>query len=195
MEQARQLGPPDTLRPHTYGTLFGLIAATGLRISEALALRISDITPDGLLIRETKFRKNRLVCMHDSVVAELNRYLILRSKVVGNEEHVFVSHRGGHPIHYNIVAETFQLVLGAAGINGTPGMSRPRLHDLRHRFAVKALQACPDSRNKVTRHMLALSTYMGHTHIGDTYWYLDSTPQLMSDIANACEDFLKGHKP
>jgi len=195
IEQARQLGPPGALRPHTYSTLFGLLAATGLRISEALALRISDITPDGLLIRETKFRKSRLVCLHDSVAAELNQYLILRSKVVGNDEHVFVSHRGGHRLHYNVAAETFQLVLNAAGINGIPGMSRPRLHDLRHRFAVKSLLACPDSRSKVTRHMLALTTYMGHTHVGDTYWYLDSTPELMCDIANACEDFLKGNEP
>jgi integrase/recombinase XerD len=195
VNQARQLGPPGTLRPHTYSTLFGLLAATGLRISEGLALRISDITPDGLLIRETKFRKSRLVYLHDSVTEALNLYLILRSKIAGNDEHIFVSHRGGHRLHYHVAAETFRFVLDAAGINGTPGMPRPRLHDLRHRFAVKALLACPDSRCKVTRHMLALTTYMGHAHVGSTYWYLDSTPQLMCDIANACETILKGNEP
>lgn len=195
MRQARQLGPLNSLRPYTYSTLFGLLAATGLRISEGLALRISDITPDGILIRETKFRKSRLVCMHDSVAVALHQYLIRRSKVIGNDDHIFVSHRGGHRLHYHVVAETFRLVLDAAGINGTQGMPKPRLHDLRHRFAVKALLACPDSRCKVTRHMLALTTYMGHAHVGSTYWYLDSTPQLMSDIANACEALLKGIEP
>jgi integrase len=195
VQQARQLGPLDSLRPYTYSTLFGLLAATGMRISEGLALRINDITPDGLLIRETKFRKSRLVCLHDSVAAVLNRYLTLRSKVVGNDDHIFVSHRGGHRLHYHVAAETFSFVLDAAGINGTLGMPRPRLHDLRHRFAIKALLACPDSRCKVTQHMLALTTYMGHAHVGSTYWYLDSTPQLMNDIANACEAFLKGNDP
>jgi integrase len=195
LQQARQLGPLDSLRPCTYSTLFGLLAATGLRISEGLALRISDITPDGLLIRETKFRKSRLVCLHDSVAAALDRYLILRSKVIGNDDHIFVSHRGGHRLHYAVAAETFQFVLDAAGINSTQDMPRPRLHDLRHRFAVKSLLACPDSRCKVTRHMLALTTYMGHAHVSSTYWYLDSTPQLMSDIVNACEALLKGNEP
>ena len=195
VQQARKLGPPGTLRPHTYSTLFGLLASTGLRISEALALRIGDITPDGLLIRETKFRKSRLVCLHDSVAATLDRYLILRFKLGGDQEHIFVSHRGGHSLGYAIAAETFRFVLDAAGIHGTPSGPRPRLHDLRHRFAVKALLACPDSRGKVNRHMLALTTYMGHAHVGSTYWYLDSTPQLMSDIASACEALLEGNAP
>ena len=195
VQQANQLGPLDSLRPYTYSTLFGLLAATGLRISEGLALRISDITPDGLLIRETKFRKSRLVCLHDSVTVALNRYLSRRAKVIGNDDHIFVSHRGGHRLHYDVAAETFRFVLDAAGITNKPGMPRPHLHDLRHRFAVKSLLACPDSRCKVTRHMLALTTYMGHAHVSSTYWYLDSTPQLMSDIASALETLLKGNEP
>jgi integrase len=195
LQEARQLGPTGSLRPHTYSTLFGLLAATGLRISEALALGFSDITPDGLLVRETKFRKSRLVCLHDSVADALGQYLTLRHRVPGNDEHIFVSHRGGHKLGYDIAARTFQLVLHAAGIRVTQGGPKPHVHDLRHRFAIKVLMASPDSRDKVARHMLALTTYMGHAHVSSTYWYLDSAPQLMSDIANACESFLQGDTP
>jgi hypothetical protein len=63
---------------------------------------------------------------------------------------------------------------------------------MRHRFAVKALESCPDSRDRVTRHMLAVSTYMGHAHFESTYWYLQTTPQLMSDIVGVCESFMQG---
>ena len=195
IEEAHRLDPPGTLRSHTYSTLFGLLAATGMRISEALALRFSDITPDGLRICETKFRKSRLVCLHESVAAVLGQYLTLRRRVSGNDEHIFVSHRGGHKLGCAIAAETFREVLEAAGIKGAAGGSKPHLHDLRHRFAIKALTTCPDSRDRVARHMLALTTYMGHAHVSSTYWYLDSTPQLMNDIANACETFIQGDAP
>ncbi|MER2517220.1 MAG: tyrosine-type recombinase/integrase [Candidatus Accumulibacter phosphatis] len=132
LEQAQRLNPPGSLRPQTYSTLFGLLAATGMRISEALALRISDITPDGLIVRQTKFRKSRLVCLHDSVASAIGQYLVHRTKVVGADEHLFVSHRGGHPLGYAIAAETFQSVLAAAGVTAPPDRPRPRLHDLRH---------------------------------------------------------------
>jgi integrase/recombinase XerD len=67
-----------------------------------------------------------------------------------------------------------------------------RARDRRHRFAIKALEACADGRDRVTRHMLALSTYLGHARLEDTYWYLENTPQLMTDIAEACESFMQG---
>jgi integrase len=194
IQHAGRLGPPGALRPHTYRTLFGLLASTGLRISEALSLRFEDITPEGLIIRETKFRKNRLVCLHETVVAALHEYLLRRRKLAGGDDHVFVSRRGGK-LDYAIVAETFQEVFKAAGIQRQPGGPKPRLHDVRHRFAVKALASCPNARDRVARHMLALSTYMGHAHIGSTYWYLESTPQLMTDIAEVCESFLPGDRP
>lgn len=195
VQEAHRLGPPDTLRPYTYSTLFGLLAATGMRISEALALRFSDITPNGLLIRETKFRKSRLVYLHNSVAAALDQYLTLRRRIVGNDEHIFVSNRGGHALGYTIAAETFHLVLDAAGIKGVEGGPKPHLHDLRHRFAIKALMSCPDSRDRVARHILALTTYMGHARVASTYWYLDNTPSLMSDIAHTCEAFIQGDTP
>jgi integrase/recombinase XerD len=191
MLHAARLGPPGTLRPHTYSTLFGLLASTGLRISEALSLRFDDVTPEGLVIRETKFRKSRLVALHETAALALRHYLLRRGKFANCDDHVFVSCRGGK-LSYKIAATTFQEVLKAAGVQGKPNGPKPRLHDFRHGFAVKALQACPDGRDRVTRHMLALSTYMGHACLRSTYWYLESTPQLMKDIAGVCESFLQG---
>jgi integrase/recombinase XerD len=188
---AARLGPPGSLRPDTYSTLFGLLASTGLRISEALSLRFQDITAEGLVIRETKFRKSRLVWLHETVVVALQNYLLRRGKFANSADHLFVSRRGGK-LCYAIAAETFQEVLKAAGIQARPGGPKPRLHDFRHRFAVKALEASPDTRDRITRHMLALSTYMGHARLESTYWYLESTPQLMADIADLCESFTLG---
>jgi integrase/recombinase XerD len=192
LQEAGSLGPAGSLRPHTYRTIFGLLASTGLRISEVLRLRFDDMTVDGLAILETKFKKSRLVPLHETVVAALNSYLEHRRRCASTDPHIFVSHRGGGRLHYGIVATTFQKVLSAAGIPDKPSRSMPRLHDLRHRFAVKSLEACPDSRDRITRHMLALSTYLGHARMESTYWYLENTPLLMTDIARACESFIEG---
>ncbi len=128
---ATRLGPLDSLRPHTYSTLFGLLASTGLRISEALSLRFQDITAEGLVIRETKFRKSRLVCLHETVAPVLEQYILRRCKFASGDDHLFVSRRGGK-LGYRIAAETFQEVLKAVGIQARPGGPKPHLHDLRH---------------------------------------------------------------
>lgn len=188
---AGQLNPPGTLRPHTYSTLFGLLATTGLRISEALSLRFNDVTPEGLVIRETKFKKSRLVPLHETAIAAINHYLQCRRQFATVDDHVFVSLRG-KKLSCDVAAKTFRKVLIAAGIQGQPHRPKPRLHDYRHRFAVKALESCPDTRDRIARHMLALGTYMGHAHPKSTYWYLESTPLLMTDIADRCESFITG---
>jgi integrase/recombinase XerD len=139
-----------------------------------------------------RFKKSRLVPLHEAVVEALDSYLKCRRRRVTADPFIFISHRGGRRLGYNIVAATFQKVLDAAAIPGQLRRSMPRLHDLRHRFAVKALQACPDNRDHITRHMLALSTYLGHARAESTYWYLESTLALMTDIAEACESFLTG---
>jgi integrase len=87
---------------------------------------------------------------------------------------------------------TFVNLLKSTGIDPGNEGPRPRIHDIRHTFAVKSLRACPEGRDNVGRHMLALSTYMGHANISDTYWYLEGTPHLMQDIQSACDGFLKG---
>ena len=184
-----QFGPPDSLQSHTYTTLIGLLAVTGLRISEALALQFSDVTPQGLLIHKTKFQKTRLVPLHKTTAAALDRYLIRRREHCGGEP-VFVA-EDGRPLRYWDVYSTFQKLAKAANVSGSCGR-RPRWHELRHTFAVRALEASPKGRQQVGQHLLALATYMGHVNIDATYWYLEATPELLRDIARAAETFIRG---
>ena len=177
---------PNPLRRELYITMFGLIAATGLRVSEAIALRLDDVWPDGVLhIRETKFCKSRLVPLHPTVVEALNRYLERRRRIAADSEHLFpsVRHRALCPSTVNY---TFRCLLRRADI--APGRRRqPRIHDLRHTFATRALEQCGAERGEVARHFVALSTYLGHVDIRNTYWYLQATPEMMTDIAAAAE--------
>lgn len=189
IKAAAELGPRGALRPHTYATLLALLASTGLRISEALGLRFADITADGLLIRETKFRKTRLVPLHDSAAAGLEHYLTRRREHAATDDHVFVGKRG-RPLLYHAVQATFLSLLRRAGPWSTPGGHRPRLHDLRHAFAVRALQGGPTGRRRIGQHMTALATYLGHVNIYSTYWYLEAAPDLMQDIVDVVETFM-----
>lgn len=183
----------ETLRRHTYSTLFALLACTGLRVSEAIGLRYEDITSDGLLIRYSKFRKSRVVPLHESARAGLERYLERRVPYAAFDDHVFIS-TAGKPLIINDVEIAFRAAATKIGLRCGPGMPRPTPHSLRHTFAVRALEACPDERDHITKHMLALSTYLGHTKVANTYWYLQATPELMSDIAEHCERFVMGDR-
>ena len=187
---AAQLPASDALRPQTYATLISLLTATGLRISEALHLRYGDLTPDGLLIRKTKFQKSRLVPLHETAVAGLGRYLAQRRTVHPATDNVFVDDNG-QPLAYGTVYRVFGGLAQAAGIAPLRG-HRPRLHELRHTFALRALQAAPAGRQRIGQHMLALTTHLGHVSIDSTYWYLESTPELLDDIATAGEAYLSG---
>jgi integrase len=188
IEAALRLGPKGALRSLTYATLIALLSVTGLRISEALKLAVADVTNDGLLIRETKFRKTRLVPLHDTAAAGLERYL-RRRRPYSDDDPVFVD-ACGQPLRYLAVRDTFNRLVGEAGIRMTAPARRPRLHDLRHTFAVRALQSSPDSRSRLGAHMAALATYMGHVNIYATYWYLEATAELLRDVAAAGEGFM-----
>jgi integrase/recombinase XerD len=187
IDAALRIRPMDGLRPHTYATLIALLSATGLRISEALKLTIADVTSDGLLIRETKFRKTRLVPLHDTAAAGLQRYLVRRGPG-SDHDPVFVD-KHSQALRYIAVKETFDRLVGKAGIKSRSGR-RPRLHDLRHTFAVRALQGGPSGRSRCGAHMVALATYMGHVNIYATYWYLEATADLLRDVAMAGEAFM-----
>ena len=187
---AAKLPSFDSLRPKTYATLISLLAATGLRISEALHLRVSDITADGLLIRKTKFQKTRLVPLHDTAVKGLARYLAHRQKTRRGGDHVFISD-DGQPLLYWKVHSVFRTLLKSAGIKPCGGRW-PRIHELRHTFAVRALESSPTGHQRIGQHMLALATYLGHVNINATYWYLQSTPELLRDIAVVAENFTQG---
>lgn len=188
---ASKLGPSGTLRPMTYVTLFALLAATGLRISEALALRVDDVTPSGLVIRNTKFRKSRLVPLHASARTGLERYLVLRERVSGTDRALFVSPQGT-AIACSTVSTVFLALMRSLRMRGGPSSPGPRLHDIRHTFAVRALEGSGGGDREIARHILALSTYLGHARPSDTYWYLHATPKLMEGIASAGEDLFVG---
>lgn len=186
VEAAGHLRNVYPLRRQVYPTLLGLIAATGLRVSEALDLRLSDVLPDGVLhIRHTKFGKTRHVPLHPTVIAALGRYLDERRRLPLTDDHVFVS-AGNRRIASSTVNYTFRRVLRLAGI--TSARTRlPRIHDLRHTFATRALEQCSTRREAVARHFVALATYLGHADITKTYWYLEATPEMMRDVAAAAE--------
>lgn len=188
---ARRLRESYPLRRQVYATMLGLIAATGLRISEALDLRLYDVRPDGVLqIRRAKFGKSRLLPLHPTVVTALDSYLEERRRPAIMDDHVFLS-GGNQRIHSTVATYTFRRICRLAGI--IPVRKRPpRIHDLRHTFATRVLEQCSMQREAVARHFVALSTYMGHTNIANTYWYLDATPELMTDIAVAAETLIAG---
>jgi integrase len=186
IEAMARLKPVGSIRPKMLAMLFGLLAATGLRISEALALRIQDVTADGLMILETKFQKSRLVPLHDTTRAALQRYLAVRAQTVAATDALFVGIHGQVPDYFG-VKQVFDRLVTAMGLQQARNGGRPHIHDLRHTFAVRSLEQCSGDRKTVSRHMTALSTYLGHTHVTSTYWYLEATPFLLRQIAEAAE--------
>jgi len=179
---ARQLPSATGLRPATYATLLGLLAVTGLRISEALALNRADV--DGaeavLTIRRTKFGKSRLVPVHPATQRALGRYARRRDRVYPKPttESFFVSERGAR-LTQCTVRYTFNRLSRQVGLRGPADRRGPRLHDLRHRLAVTTLLRWYRAGVDVERHLPALSTYLGHRHVADTYWYLSAVPELL----------------
>lgn len=188
---ASELGRRDPFRGRTYSAFFALLACTGLRVSEAIRLRFQDVTSDGLIVRASKFRKSRVVPLHETALAALERYLHRRRAYAPFDDHVFVSLRR-RPLLLQDAETAFRAAMEKIGARTGPGLPRPTIHSLRHTFAVRALEACPDDRDRITKHMLALSTYLGHSKVSGTYWYLEATPFLMRGIAAAGQNFFAG---
>ena len=193
VQAASRLGS-YSFRRGTYSTLFALLACTGLRVSEAIGLRYDDITADGLVIRRSKFRKSRIVPLHHTARMALQEYLQRRRPYAPFDDHVFVSLRR-RPLLRTDVETAFQSAVKQLGLPSGPRLPRPTVHSLRHTFAVRALETCPDGRDRITKHMLALSTYLGHGKVANTYWYLQTTPQLMKTIADSTQEFFSGGRP
>jgi integrase len=194
LDAAANLAPKNSIRSATFTTLFALLAATGIRVSEALALELEDLTEDGLLVRATKFRKNRLVPLHDTARQGLLRYQRRRIRMAPRSRTLFIS-MTGNALSYGAVNRTFLALSRTIGLRGERGQRGPRIHDLRHTFAVRSLEQCAGSAAAVARHAVALSTYLGHAHVSDTYWYLQATPILMRRIAQAGESLHRGDRP
>lgn len=191
MLAALELPPRGKISPHTYYYLFGLLAATGLRLSEALALRRDDVTGDGLVIRKGKFGKQRLLPIQPSTHEALQAYLTIRRKLGAHGEDLFV-HSRGHAPSTTRAYIIFVRLARELGFRGPPGSPGVRVHDVRHTFAVRSLESCPCDREAIAHHMAALSTYLGHADIANTYWYLEATPVLLRDIAAAGEQLFLG---
>jgi integrase/recombinase XerD len=182
LEAAQNLHSRCSLTPWTYYSLFGLLATTGLRISEALNLQIKDVDCSAgiLTIHGTKFGKSRLVPLHASTRKVLVTYAKRRDRFFGSRpvSYFFVSRRGTR-LDGGRVRRTFYYLSRQIGLRAVSASHGPRLHDFRHRFAVQTLLRWYRQGKDVERRLPILSTYLGHAHVTDTYWYLTNTPGLM----------------
>ena len=177
------------LRAATYDTLIGLLTVSGLRIGEAIKLDRSDLdwAQGVLLIRESKFGKSRLVPLHPSSMQALSDYAVLRDDFQPRPKELsfFVSLKRKRLL-YAVVQQTFRRLVDTAGI-GANAPSAPRLHDLRHTFAVRTLLDWYRAGEDVQAKMPSLSTYLGHREPACTYWYLSAAPELLA-LAAARQD-------
>ncbi|MHB8304123.1 MAG: tyrosine-type recombinase/integrase [Acidobacteriaceae bacterium] len=196
---ARRLGPAQGLRGVVYETLFGLIASTGMRISEALALRNEDVNLKyGMLtIHQTKFGKSRQVPLHPSTVEALRRYLWMRNLAGSFEQDeapLFIGTRGrrlGLPLDTCQAHRIFIAIREQLGWRNRGAHHAPRIHDLRHTFVVRRILLWVGQGMDIDQAMLSLSTYVGHAHVTNTYWYLSAVPELMALAAGRFESYIR----
>jgi integrase len=191
---AAKLKPTYRLRPLTYSTLFGLLASTGLRVSEALGLDRDhvDLAQGILRIEQTKFRKSRLVPVHSTVAQALRRYARERdSDPQTRHSQAFFVGGQGQALPYSTVHDAFRCLLAQLGWRSNGTLPRPRIHDMRHSFACRRLLHWYQRGVDVDHAIAALATYLGHGKVTDTYWYLTGTPQLLSTAGQRFERFAR----
>lgn len=182
LQAAKHLPSVAGLRRWTYYCLFGLLSVTGLRISEAIALERHDVDLQQALltIRTSKFGKSRLVPLHPSTVQALAQYVRQRDRILGQLTTLnFLVNEHGRSLESSNVRRTFYRLSRQIGLRGRNDSHGPRLHDFRHRFAIETLVRWYRSGEDVERRLPILSTYLGHAHVTNTYWYLSACPELM----------------
>lgn len=192
LQATDRLMPHGELRPLTYRTLFGLIAAVGLRLSEALNLTIGDVDLDSgsVTIRNTKFRKSRCLPIHSSVVQALGLYRQIRDRSHATAPSLpFFISQAGDALPRRTVEDVFLRMRPHLGWEARGDYPVPRIHDLRHTFAVRRLQGWREEGQSIDHAMFWLCTYLGHAKISDTYWYLTGVPELMDSIGMRFERF------
>jgi integrase len=172
------------LRTAAYQALIGLLAATGMRVGEAIGLDRGDADLDNgvLTIRSGKNGKSRLVPLHDTTTQALRAYLRDRDRLcadAGRSQALLVSPPGSRLLYYNVHA-TWKKLAASAGLHPRSGNCRPRIHDLRHSFAVRTMLDAYDAGQDGQATLAVLSTYLGHADPKATYWYLTASPELMS---------------
>src|SRR5215471_9042808 len=179
------------LRPWVYHCLFGLLSVTGLRIGEAQGLELQDVDLKAavLTIRGAKFGKARLVPLEHSSCRVLAEYIRRRNRHWAQRSvspHLFVS-SSGHRLDGADIRRTFYALSRQVGLRSPSASHGPRLHDLRHRFATKTLARWYRSNQDPERKLPLLSAYLGHAHVADTQWYLNSSPELMREAMHQLE--------
>lgn len=186
VREAARLPSPSGMRAHTYATLFGLLAATGLRLGESLALDRDDVDLGAgvLAIRRAKFGKSRFVPIHHSTCKALRRYLRQRDLCLPRPASpAFLLSDRGTRVTQCSARYNFAVVSRAVGLRPSgPGHRHgrgPRLHDMRHRLAVRTLVRWYREGREVECELPKLSTYLGHVHLADTYWYIEAVPELL----------------
>lgn len=190
---ATRLSPTRRVCPLGYQTLFGLIACTGLRLGEALRLTLNDtdLAAGMLTVRRTKFRKTRLVALHPTAIEPLSRYRIQRNHRPALSECFFVD-REGIALKVDHVDYVFEKLCAALDWKPRGGHRRIRITDLRHTFITGRLALWQANGTDIDHATLALSTYVGHANVTDTYWYLTATPELMETAGSRFEAFAQG---
>jgi len=197
LRQASLLLPRGGLRPRTYVAFFSLLASTGLRLSEACQLERGDVDlgVGVLTVQAGKFRKARLVPLHPSATEVLARYAADRDACCdpGGPERFFRTERVP-ALTPAAVEKTFSRLRQRLGWTAEGRAGRPRIHDLRHTFAVRRLLRWYEEGADLDRKLLALSTYLGHAKVSDTYWYLTGVPELLAIAAERFERFARERK-
>ena len=190
LRACRKLRPQDGLRPHTFETLFSLLLSTGLRISEALRLEDRDVNLEAevLTVRDGKFGKSRLVPLHVTALRPLCRYVSHRDKVAPGSTSFF---RTDHhtTIPYFVVRTAFDTLRRRLEWTEAGRSRRPRIQDMRHTFAIRCLLHWYREGIHLDRKIAHLATYLGHTEVRDTYWYLTAVPELTALAAERFEHF------
>ena len=190
---AARLAPTGGLRPHCYVTLFGLIACTGLRISEALALCCGDVDLDEavLTVRAGKRGRTRLVPLHPSAVPPLADYAAQREHRYGPPDagEAFFRTDRSDQISDSAAHHAFSVLRRQLGWTTTGRTRAPRIHDLRHRMVVRRIQTWQATGVNVDSNIAVLATYLGHVEVRDLYWYLSAVPELMDIVAARFEAF------
>lgn len=190
-----RLEPQYLLKRHLYRTLFGLLACTGLRVSEALKLNANhvDLRQSVLRVEQTKFKKSRLVPLHPTATQALSDYAQARyGRVDVHDGTPFFINKRGNRLTYCAVRWNFEWLRDLLDwTQGNGDWPRPRIHDLRHTFACQRLLDWYRHDKDVQHLIAALSTYMGHGKVTDTYWYLTSTPDLLAVASNSLQTLRK----
>lgn len=194
LKAASTIGPAGSLRPHTYETILGLMASTGIRVGEAIRLTTGDVKldlhPPRLEIRESKFHKSRVVPLHPTTAEKLRNYASLRTRIgYGSAVTAFFPSERRKPLCYETLRSWFARTTQELGMSPAGDRRKPTPHGLRHHFAVERLTLWCQQGAAVGRLAPNLSVYLGHVRPEESYWYLTSTPALLMTAGESFHRF------